>query len=191
MSNKDKLLAAARDRLLAVGYARTTVRELVAASGANQASISYHFGSKEQLLTEVLFDLNREWGEELFAALDGAGAGERSRTARHEVLWGRIIDSIRSNRSLWFVNFESLASARQDETIRSMIAGGQRASRDSLARAFAGLDPEHDDPEQVRLAGSHYYALLVGIAAQWLADPDHAPSAAQIAAADVERFRDS
>uniref|UniRef100_UPI003F498613 TetR/AcrR family transcriptional regulator n=1 Tax=Nonomuraea bangladeshensis TaxID=404385 RepID=UPI003F498613 len=170
VSAKDKLLTAARDCLLTKGYAHTTVRDLVAASGANQASINYHFGSKEQLLTRALRDLNAEWGELLFAVLAEPG-GE-------EALWGRIIESIQANRSLWFVNFESVASARQDEEIRAMIAGGQELARASLARAFAGLGPE-SDPARVQAVGSHYYALLVGLAAQWITDPERAPSAAQ------------
>jgi hypothetical protein len=36
------------------GYARTTARDLAAESGANLASIGYHFGSKEALLNEAL-----------------------------------------------------------------------------------------------------------------------------------------
>jgi AcrR family transcriptional regulator len=183
MGNKDKLLSAARECLLSLGYANTTVRELVKASGANQASINYHFGSKERLLTGALQELNREWGEVLFAAL---GDPERQGAAEeHETRWARIIDSIQEHRSLWFVNFEAVSAARHDEEIRTMIVEGQRRSRVSLARAFAGLDPETADPGTVLAVGSHYYSLLVGVAAQWLADPDGAPSAAQVVAADT------
>jgi len=185
MGNKDKLLAAARECLLTVGYAQTTVRDLVAASGANQASINYHFGSKEKLLTGALQDLNREWGELLLAVLDQPASTAASGATQQEALWSQVIDSIRSHRELWFVNFESLSSARRDESIRTMIAEGQAAARVSLARAFAGLDPDEAEDDAVQRAGSHYYALLVGVAAQWLADPDRAPSAAQIVAADA------
>ncbi|MEU9834808.1 TetR/AcrR family transcriptional regulator [Streptosporangium sp. NPDC048047] len=186
MSAKDKLLLAARDCLLAKGYAHTTVRDLVAASGANQASINYHFGSKERLLTRALRDLNTEWGELLFAVLEESGpAGEtRSRPGDQVDLWSRIIDSIQANRSLWLVNFESVASVRQDDEIRGMIADGQKLARASLARAFAGLGPD-SDPETVHAAGSHYLALLVGLAAQWLTDPEHAPTAERFAAAGL------
>ncbi|WP_043636168.1 TetR/AcrR family transcriptional regulator [Nonomuraea candida] len=172
MNTKDKLLRAARECLLTKGYAHTTVRDLVAASGANQASINYHFGSKEQLLTRSLRDLNTEWGELLFAVLQEPDD--------EETLWGRIIDSIQANRSLWFVNFESVASSRQDGEIRKMIASGQEIARVSLAHAFAGLGPG-SDPDEVQAAGSRYFALLVGLAAQWLTDPDHAPTAEQFA----------
>lgn len=191
MNTKDKLLAAARKCLLELGYARTTVRDLVAASGANQAAINYHFGSKEKLLVTALNQLNTTWGELLFTALtgpDGADgtAGKRTRASKvdHEALWERIIASIQENRALWFVNFESVASARHDDQIKDMIAEGQVASRTSLARAFAGL-AEDDDAETVHAVGSHYHALLVGVAVQWLTAPDHAPSARQIAAADA------
>ncbi|AQZ68623.1 Transcriptional regulator, TetR family [[Actinomadura] parvosata subsp. kistnae] len=181
MSAKDKLLTAARDCLLTKGYAHTTVRDLVAASGANQASINYHFGSKEQLLTKALRDLNTEWGELLFAVL-----GEGGEPEDQEALWGRIIESIRTNRELWFVNFESVASARQDGEIRAMIAAGQELARASLARAFAGLGPG-SDPDEVHAAGSHYLALLVGLASQWLTDPERAPTAEQFVAAHGRR----
>ncbi|GGP16544.1 TetR/AcrR family transcriptional regulator [Nonomuraea glycinis] len=184
MSAKDKLLLAARECLLAQGYAHTTVRDLVAASGANQASINYHFGSKERLLTRALRDLNTEWGELLFAVLkeaDGVADGTRSRLGDQVGLWGRIIDSIQANRSLWFVNFESVASVRQDDEIRGMIASGQELARASLARAFAGLGPD-SDPGEVHAAGSHYLALLVGLASQWLTDPERAPTAEQFVA---------
>ncbi|SDI24512.1 DNA-binding transcriptional regulator, AcrR family [Sinosporangium album] len=185
MSAKDKLLTAARDCLLTKGYAHTTVRDLVAASGANQASINYHFRSKEHLLARALRGLNKEWGELLFAVLEEPGDvvdGTRPGPGDQETLWGRIIDSIQANRSLWFVNFESVASARQDDEIREMIAGGQELARAELARAFAGLGPD-SDPDEVRATGSHYLALIVGLAAQWLTDPEHAPTAEQFAAA--------
>lgn len=170
MSNREKLLTAARECLLTVGFERTTVRHLVAASGANQASINYHFGSKEQLLTDALRALNLEWSEVLTTALSGEpDAGARD----PETVWGRIIASIQENRALWFVNFESLSSAYLDDGIRAMIAEGQRAAKPALAHAFGAEES----------AGSHYYALLVGVAAQWLIDPDGAPSPAEIVAA--------
>ncbi|MEV0434879.1 TetR/AcrR family transcriptional regulator [Nocardia sp. NPDC050413] len=184
MSNRDKLRQAARDCLLSLGYANTTVRELVKASGANQASINYHFGSKERLLTETLHDLNREWGDVLFAALDGV---DPSGPAGNAARWERIIASIDEHRALWYVNFESVSASRHDEEIRAMIATGQRAARRILARAFGGLDLDTADADAIDAVGSHYFALLVGVASQWLADPDHAPTAERIVAVDALR----
>ena len=67
MGHREELLAAARRLLETKGYARITARDLVADSGTNLASIGYHFGSKEGLLTEVVRAVEqgqRElWGE--------------------------------------------------------------------------------------------------------------------------------
>ncbi|NYI70549.1 AcrR family transcriptional regulator [Naumannella cuiyingiana] len=157
---KDRLLAAARACLLRRGYAGTTVRELIAESGTNQASINYHFGSKEVLLNQAVLDLNGEWGRHLFDAV----GGELSATER----WRRVIDSIEENRSLWFVNFEAITLAQHNETIRQGLAERGARAREVLAEAFGG-------------DGSRQYALLIGVAAQWLLDPDTAPSAEAIA----------
>ncbi|MFJ1765364.1 TetR/AcrR family transcriptional regulator [Amycolatopsis sp. NPDC088138] len=179
MGHRENLLTAARECLLKTGYARTTVRDLVAASGANQASINYHFGSKDQLLTGALHDLNAEWGELLFAVLDAPAAG-------HEERWERIIGSIRESRELWFVNFESVSYLQHDEQVRAMTAEAQRQARIALANAFGGLGPAAD-PDDVRVVGAHYYSLLVGTALQWLTSPGDAPSAADIVRADTAR----
>src|SRR4051794_21864738 len=60
-SHRDALLDAARRLLREKGYARTTARDLVAASGTNLASIGYHFGSKEALLNEAIQASFAEW----------------------------------------------------------------------------------------------------------------------------------
>ena len=184
MGHRDNLLIAARHCLLNRGYAATTVRDLVAESGANQASINYHFGSKDQLLNRALFDLNREWGVVLFDVLgvDSARASTpNAGTPRIPAvdLWQRVIDSIRANEQLWFVNFESITYVQHDAEIRQMNADGQSSSRDALAHAFAGLGP-HSDARMRRVIGSHYYSLLTGLAIQLLTDPDNAPTAQEI-----------
>lgn len=181
MGHRENLLTAARECLLKTGYARTTVRDLVAASGANQASINYHFGSKDQLLTRALIELNTEWGELLFAAL-----GTADEPVGHEERWRRIIASIEAHRELWFVNFESVSYLQHDEQIRQINAQGQQLARTTLAHAFGGL-PDDADPDELRVVGSHYYSLLVGVAAQWLTDAGNAPSAAEITRADQRR----
>ena len=183
MGTKTTLLSAARTCLLRQGYASTTVRDLVAESGTNQASINYHFGSKHALLGQALFALNEEWGALLFGVLTAPALAEAPPAAEIEDRWARVIESIQANRALWFVNFESISFAQNDEEIRKTIAQRQELSRPVLARAFAGLD-ESADPVMVRSVGSHYYSLLVGVALQWLTDPSKAPSARDIVLAD-------
>ncbi|OZC44406.1 TetR family transcriptional regulator [Rhodococcus sp. WWJCD1] len=177
MSHRDNLLSAARTCLLTKGYAHTTVRDLVTSSGANLASISYHFGSKDQLLTRALLELNAEWGRELFAVLDVAH--DSTPVER----WARIITSIRSNRPLWFVNFESIGYIDRDPEIKALNTEGQRRSRTALAAAFGDLEPGAD-AATIHAVGSHYYSLLTGLAIQILTNPDDAPTAENIVHAD-------
>ena len=48
-----RLLEAAEDLLLTQGQAATTLRDITDRAGANVASVSYHFGSKDALLSQV------------------------------------------------------------------------------------------------------------------------------------------
>ena len=48
------ILAAARDRLLGVGYANLSTRAVADAAGVPLSQIHYHFGSKQQLILAVL-----------------------------------------------------------------------------------------------------------------------------------------
>src|SRR5918996_291356 len=78
-SHRDALLEGAITCIQEKGYARTTARDLVAASGTNLGSIGYHYGSKERLLNEALFEAFRRWLLPLVeraAAADPASAWE-------------------------------------------------------------------------------------------------------------------
>ena len=51
---RERVLAAARDRLLAHGYAATTLRAVAADAGVDVALIGYYFGSKQGLFSAVM-----------------------------------------------------------------------------------------------------------------------------------------
>ncbi|MBK6869827.1 MAG: TetR/AcrR family transcriptional regulator [Kineosporiaceae bacterium] len=55
-----RLREAAEDLLLIQGQAGTTLRDITERAGANVASVSYHFGSKDALLAEVFGALLQE-----------------------------------------------------------------------------------------------------------------------------------
>src|SRR5213592_1335226 len=60
-NHRDLLLEAAKRLLRDKGYANTTARDLVAASGTNLASIGYHFGGKEALMKQAVAETTRAW----------------------------------------------------------------------------------------------------------------------------------
>lgn len=51
---RDQILAAAAELFVSRGYAGTTTREIAEGAGLRQASIYYHFGSKEEILAVLL-----------------------------------------------------------------------------------------------------------------------------------------
>lgn len=68
-----RLLEAARRCIGEKGLARTTSREIASGAGANLAAITYHFGSKDQLVAEALLDGLRTWLAPTIEVLGGGG----------------------------------------------------------------------------------------------------------------------
>jgi AcrR family transcriptional regulator len=182
MGNREDLLAAAKRCLYEKGYARTTARDIAAASGVSLAAIGYHFGSKEALLNAARIEALGDWWEELertLAADADLGAGPME---RFEAIWTRVIESFAAQRPLWVAGFELLAQIDESPEVRAAVADAQQRARLGLAALFHHLDPTMDEKTAWRV-GSFYLALLPGVMAQWLIDPEHAPSARDLAEA--------
>ncbi|MEU9121101.1 TetR family transcriptional regulator [Streptomyces sp. NPDC048506] len=154
MGNREDLLAGAKQCLIERGWARTTVRDIAAAAGVSHAAIGYHFGSRDALLTQALVEAVDELGDEL-AGGDAVEEPERR--------WQILIDSFTTHRALWVAQLEAAVQAERSPEVREHLAKGQREGR-------AGL------------GGSVPLALLTGLMLQWLVDPDHAPSGADVVA---------
>ncbi|GGV96073.1 TetR family transcriptional regulator [Streptomyces gelaticus] len=181
MGHREDLLEGAKRCLLEKGYARTTARDIVAASGTNLASIGYHYGSKEALLNLAFLKVTEEWGDVLTEKPDGdadADAGDEPRAPLDQFrdTWQRVIDSYQKTRSVWQLQMEVVSRIDQDPELRKALVGPQREGRDGLAENMLGIDPERD-PEKARVAGLFCQALLAGVMVQWLMDSESAPSA--------------
>jgi AcrR family transcriptional regulator len=181
MGHREDLLEGAKRCLLEKGYARTTARDIVAASGTNLASIGYHYGSKEALLNLAFLKVTEEWGDVLTEKPDedaDADAGDEPRAPLDQFrdTWQRVIDSYPKTRSVWQLQMEVVSRIDQDPELRKALMGPQREGRDGLAENMLGIDPEQD-PEKARVAGLFCQALLAGVMVQWLMDSESAPSA--------------
>src|SRR5438874_11236617 len=100
MGNREDLIAGAKRCLIEKGYARTTARDVASASGVSLAAIGYHFGSKDALMNQALFEAIGEWGDELQAALDDDVAPGASTLDRFHATWTRVIELFERNRPL-------------------------------------------------------------------------------------------
>ena len=182
MGNREDLLAAAKRLLYEKGYAHTTARDLAAASGVSLAAIGYHFGSKEALLNAARIEALGEWANELGRALAAGADLEASPLERFEAIWTKVIESFATHRPLWAASFETLAQLEQAPEVRAAVADAQEQARLGLAALFHHLEPTLDK-RSAWAVGSFYLALLSGVMAQWLIDPDHAPSSRDLAQA--------
>ena len=183
MGHREDLLAGAVRCLREKGYARTTARDIVAASGTNLASIGYHYGSTQALLNAAVFKTMEDFGAEIGQVM-GADIGLAGPVPeRFERFWAHVIDSVRANPGVWAATFDVFGVAQRDPQVRAAVAAGIEDGRSLWARALYGLDADRDDQRVARAVGSLHQALLSGVLIQWLIDPDRAPAAADLAAA--------
>ena len=68
-----QLLDATIEVLAARGYARTTLTEVANQAGLSHGLVSFHFQTKENLLTETLLYVAEEYRQNWLAALESAG----------------------------------------------------------------------------------------------------------------------
>ena len=180
MGNREALLAGAKRCLIEKGYARTTARDIAAASGVSLAAIGYHFGSKDALMNQAIYEFVGEWGDEVQRALGAEGALDAEPLKRFESIMGRTIESFNGPaRGMWAAQLELMGPMPQNEELRTFLAGVQRVAADGLAELFLGVDPAQD-PETARTAGSVLHALFIGIIVKWFMDPKQALSAPEL-----------
>ena len=183
MSHREDLLDAARRLLVRQGYARTTARDLVAASDTNLASIGYHFGSKDALLQQAMSELFMEWGDQLAAAAlapEGAGPMERLTAS-----WTQMLDSFEAHRPLAQAWMEALSQAARSPALQADLAAHYDRSRAAVAgavRAALGDDAVAlgADPD---LIAAFLIAVCDGLLLQYLLDPSRRPDGQALAAA--------
>ena len=178
MSHREDLLAGAVQCLREKGYAHTTARDIVAASGTNLASIGYHYGSTKALLNAAVLAAMEDFGQEMAKAI-GAPDPALGALGRFEQFWTRVIESFQASSQVWLATFDIFTVAQRDPEIRAAVADGLEDGRRLWARLLYGVDDT--DEATVRAIGSLHQALVSGVLVQWLIDPERAPSPAELA----------
>ncbi|MET9607992.1 TetR/AcrR family transcriptional regulator [Streptomyces sp. NPDC006512] len=167
MGHREDLLEGAKKCLAEKGFVRTTARDIVSASGTNLASIGYHYGSKDALLTQAFIALMEEWGAGFQAGLGGeAGTPERFRA-----LFEGVLDRHEESAPIWAASLEVALSRDRLPELRAMLATSQGEGRKGLISMMTGVPEEDITEREVRTAGAVYQALLNGLMIQWLFDP--------------------
>jgi len=143
---------------------RITARMIAAESGANLASITYHFQSKDNLLTEALIEGLDRWLDEIGSRLGVLSTMDVSGRYRRA---GELIAQTReSHTGLARLFFSALAKAQHDDRIRELLAAGFARTRPAVA-ALLGLGSDQAGED----AGGLVLAVFYGLLAQTLLDP--------------------
>jgi AcrR family transcriptional regulator len=180
MGHREALLDGARRCLLERGYARTTARDLVAASGTNLASIGYHFGSKEALLNEAMqqcFDEYVDQIDQIVFADPSATALQRVRAS-----WEVLVSTFEQYRPLMVAFVEALAQAQRVPELRAQLADCYERLRATVADMVRASVDGLSEPT-ARQVASFLIAVYEGLKVQWLLDPQRAPSPDELMAA--------
>jgi AcrR family transcriptional regulator len=163
-SNRAELIEGTLRCLERLPAERVTARAITEESGANLASITYHFGSKDDLVTAAVIEGLDRWLVEVERGL----AGLRSPTARARFRRaGEVIESSRQRHAGLVRNlFAALAKAQYDTRVREQLAAGFRKTRPAIASLLdLGDDQAGED------AGGLVLALFYGLLLQVGLDP--------------------
>jgi AcrR family transcriptional regulator len=179
MSNRDALLRGAKYCLREKGYAHTTARDLVAASGTNLSSIGYHFGSKEALLAEAFNEVFDEWtGQVTAAALDDPAANAIERLVRS---WKALLDVFPQNERLMLAFVESIGPSVRSPELRKQLAERYHCVRlEVLDTIKQSLDGEVVADADLLVVASLLIAIGDGFMIQFLVDPANCPASDQL-----------
>ncbi|WP_405942267.1 TetR/AcrR family transcriptional regulator [Streptomyces sp. NBC_00207] len=173
MGHREDLLEGAKKCLVEKGFVRTTARDIVSASGTNLASIGYHYGSKDALLSQAFIALMEEWGAVFQAGLDGDGGS----LERFRAFWEGVLAAHEKSGPVWAASLEVALGRDQRPELRSMLAASQAEGRRGLISMLTGTPEDQLDDRDVRTLGTFYQALLNGLMIQWLFDPESAATA--------------
>ncbi|MGN2639234.1 TetR/AcrR family transcriptional regulator [Nocardia takedensis] len=169
MGNREDLLDGARKAILERGLAKVTARDIATAAGVSLAAIGYHFGSKEQLITQALTEgLGGGIGDRMDEVIR---AGEHPLSHGMGEIWTRLLAILRDNREGMTLSMEHLVRVARSEQSRAYMAEASEHAYADLTRSLRDTYPDLTD-EQARALGKLVFTLFQGVAVLWLAAPD-------------------
>ena len=163
-SNRQNLIDGTLRCLERLPPERITARAIAEESGANLASIAYHFGSKDVLVTEAVIAGLDRWLEEIESGLRELESLDPKMRFRRA---GAVIDATRREHTGLARNFlAALARAQFDPAIKDLLTEGFRRTRPNLA-GLLGLGEDLAGKDAAGLV----HSMFVGLLFQQLLDP--------------------
>jgi AcrR family transcriptional regulator len=163
-SNRSNLIEGTLRCLERLPPERITARAIAQESGANLASIAYHFGSKDNLVTDAVIEGLDRWLDEVAIGLADLASKEPAARYRRA---GDVIETTRRRHAGLAKNFlAALAKAQHDPRVRDTLAAGFRRTRPEVA-SLLGLGSDQAGQDAAGLLLAQFNGLLF----QVLLDP--------------------
>ena len=163
-SNRSTLIEGTLRCLERLPPERVTARAIAEESGANLASIAYHFGSKDKLVTEAAIEGLDRWLAEIDRGLGELASQEPATRFRGAA---EVIETSRERYLGLARNYVgALAKGQHDAQIRETLAAGFHRTRPNLASVL-GLGGDQAGEDAAGLVLALFHGLLV----QVLLDP--------------------
>ncbi|MFG1798455.1 TetR/AcrR family transcriptional regulator [Nocardia sp. NPDC049149] len=170
MGNREDLLAGARKAIVERGVAKTTARDIAAAAGVSLAAIGYHFGSKEQLITEALADaLGNAIGDGMEAMIRDSG-GTPLITGFTE-LWNAMPRIFEENRDSMVASMENLVRIARSPESKNFFTDALPTIYREMGTALQETHPQLTT-EQAESIAQMYFVLVQGLGVLWLIAPN-------------------
>jgi AcrR family transcriptional regulator len=133
---RERLLAAALTVVADAGVAGATSRQIATAAGTNLQAITYHFGSKDELVAQALVGAVRAWIDPARAALHGLTDDPAGHLVR--AVW-ELQSTLAEALPKVPAYLEALALVPRSGPFREQIRGLLRQLRDELTAALGEL----------------------------------------------------
>ncbi|MGW4090418.1 TetR/AcrR family transcriptional regulator [Nocardia sp. NPDC004750] len=170
MGNREDLLAGARKVIIERGVAKATARDIASAAGVSLAAIGYHFGSKDQLITEALADsLGTAIGDSMEQKIrEGSGAAP---LAAFATMWNGMPAVFTENRDSMLASMENLVRVARSPESRKFFAQTLPGVYRDMAYALREAHPQLSE-EQAEAIGELYFVLVQGLGVLQTIAPD-------------------
>ena len=177
-SNRSHLIEGTLRCLERLPPERITARAIAAEAGANIASITYHFGSKDNLVTTAAIEGLDRWLADIANRLEDLAT--QTPATRFRRAAAIIEESRRQHTGLARNYVGALAKAQHDQQLRDLLAKGFRDTRPNLAGVL-GLGDDQTGLDAAGLVLSLFHGLLI----QTLLDPTLAIDGDRMQAAQI------
>jgi AcrR family transcriptional regulator len=173
--DEEKVLRAVRDRFWDLGYAATSLDDLMTATGLGKGSLYGAFGSKRELFMRVFDGYCRRAVEDARRALEGPDASAAARLRDYAKAAARAIAADRKRRGCLLAKGTAELAGR-DEAVADRALATFRAIEDKVVACIAGAQRhgDLDDRIDARRLGRTLLATLRGMEALGKAGIDEA-----------------